>query len=547
MEESIVEKKPWVLILSLLLITSSLSFFSATPHAPANARADTTVETDCGCGTVDSSVHHPLKNQITIDDTATQSGQPLARSDLASYFSWRDRNGTDWTTPAQDQGNCGSCWDFAAIGALESVIQIRENSPGLRLDLSEQYVLSCLHMAGSCNGGWAYNAYKYIKSNTSQGNYCNGIIPEFCFPYQVNDKVPCANVSSNWKDFLIPLSAYGFWKPANTTEGRNQIKTKIMDDGPVTAIMLCTYYPHGPNNLEDWGYQHHSPTEYYAYPGPVTTTNHQVVLVGWKNDATIPHGGYWIVKNSFGPDWGYDGFFNIEYGSLKIDTTDIDWVDYNPANFSNWPPVARANGPYYNTTIFDGSTSFDHEGTITTYRWDFGDGTTATDPIATHVYTNPGIYHITLTVTDNDNNTGTDSTWAYIATTNHPPQPPVIKGRHRVQANTTYDYTLTATDPDGNDVTIYLNWGDTYWDGGAIGWLGPYHSGQTVTLQKNWTEKANYTIRAKAMDPYGAKSDWATLHVTLDASTPFPIPRFWDQLFQRFPHAFLLLRHFMGY
>ena len=42
-----------------------------------------------------------------------------------SYFSWMDYNG-DWTTPARYQGACGSCWDFAAVGALESVINIEE-------------------------------------------------------------------------------------------------------------------------------------------------------------------------------------------------------------------------------------------------------------------------------------------------------------------------------------------------------------------------------------------------------------------------------------
>ena len=75
-------------------------------------------------------------------------------------------------------------------------------------------------------------------------------------------------------------------------------------------------------------------------------------------------------------------FFNIEYGSLNIDTYDVIWVDYNQENFSNWVPVAQTNGPYYGAAnqeiIFNGSTSLDHEGTIESYEWNLGDGTIKT-------------------------------------------------------------------------------------------------------------------------------------------------------------------------
>ena len=98
-----------------------------------------------------------------------------------------DNEGQDWTTPARNQGQCGSCWIFAAYGALESVINIREGIADLDIDLSEQYVFSCLPRAGSCNGGVASLVFRYIQSNTSIGNYCNGTIPEVCFPYQAND------------------------------------------------------------------------------------------------------------------------------------------------------------------------------------------------------------------------------------------------------------------------------------------------------------------------------------------------------------------------
>ena len=527
------------IIIFLLLMGTSVPLISSTYDDKLNAINDQGIEEDCGCA---SDQNHPY--QITVDDTVGLSPKPVIATDLPPTFSWRDMEGVDWTTSAKDQGNCGSCWDFAAMGALESIIQIREGCPGLNLDLSEQYVLSCLHAAGTCRGGWAYNAFRFIKLNTSQGNYCNGIIPEFCFPYEVNDDVPCSNVSPDWEEFLIPISNYGKWVPDGSVEDRDAIKTQIMEDGPVVATMLFTYFAHGPGNLEEWGYTHHDPLEYYPYPGPLKGTNHQVVLVGWRDDSSITNGGYWIVKNSISEEWGYNGFFNLEYGSLNIDKTDINWVEYDPANYSNWVPIARIN--MTGGTMFDGSGSFDHEGIIVSHLWDFGDGATSTEIAPTHVYETSGAYHVMLTVTDNTGNKGSASTWVFINQQNHAPKTPWLLGRRNGENGTPYRYTFWTTDPDGDDVYYYLNWGDTYWDGGAVGWIGPYKSGEKVTLEKNWTEKGNYTVRVKAADLYGMKSDWATLKVTMPLSYEYPVFWFLEQLLQRFPHAFPILRYLLS-
>jgi len=448
-----------------------------------------------------------------------ESSPSLTVIEPPNYFNWKDYQGKDWTTQAIDQGNCGSCWLCAALGALESIIQIRENCAELSLDLSEQYVLSCLPHAGSCNGGRAYSAYRYIQRNTSTGNYCNGIIPEFCFPYQANDIVDCSDKCNNWEDFLIPISDYGTWSSDGSSEDIEKIKTQILTSGPLVATMYATYYPHGENNLEEWGWEHHDSTDYYPYPGPINGANHQVVIVGWKDDPSINHGGYWIVKNSFSEEWGYDGFFNIEYGSLNIDSVAIDWVDYDPKSYGNWIPVANANGTYHGSIneglIFDGRASIDHEGLITGYHWDFGDGTNATGVVVSHAYSQQGIYPVTLTVIDNQGNTGEDKTWAYIDQSNSPPDKPVLIGRSKGRNGTSYRYTFTASDPEGDDIYYYLVWGDTYWEGWWDGWIGPYPSGEKVTLENSWEEEGNYTVRVKAKDIYGAKSEWARLDISM--------------------------------
>ena len=82
------------------------------------------------------------------------------------------------------------------------------------------------------------------------------------------------------------------------------------------------------------------------------------------------------------------------------------------------PPVADPNGPYTGLTFqsisLDGSNSYDTDGTITNYTWDFGDGTTGYNVNPTHIYNLSGVYNITLTVTDNEGLTNSDTTTATI-------------------------------------------------------------------------------------------------------------------------------------
>ena len=527
-----------IFVCMLLIMVSALNVLGSNIDNISNIIE----EKDCNCNLYTETTNaFPLMNEnLKTIDPAELSPKPTSRSDLPEYFNWMDYEGQDWTTPANDIRSCGGCWVFAALGALESNIQIREGCAALNLDLSEQYVISCLPRAGSCLGGWADEAFRLIKSNKSTGNYCNGIIPEFCFPYQANDDVPCANASPDWKDFLIPISTYGAWVPDGSIEDRNAIKTQIMESGPVVATMQWTYYPHGPNNLEKWGWEHHDSTDFYANPGPAKTdTHHQDLIVGWKDDSSITNGGYWIVKECFGEEWGYNGHFNLEYGALRMDSLQIIWVDYNPAEYSNWIPVAQINGSTQGhpnqEMIFNGGESFDHEGNIVSYVWDLGDGSSKTGSIITHSYASQGIYPVTLTVTDNSNNTDSETTWVYIDTENHPPEILTLKGSHIGKTGTIYSYTFSAMDPDGDDTYYYLNWGDTYWFGGGVGWIGPYGSGQEITLEKTYAKQGNYIIRVKAIDRYEAKSDWATYKVIILNSKAFNTPMFLHKLVQLFP------------
>ncbi len=430
--------------------------------------------------------------------------------DTPDEFSWMSYNNKDWTTIVKHQGNCGSCWDFAAVGALESVIKIRENCPDLSVDLSEQYVLSCLPRAGSCHGGSGYEALYYIINDSKYGNYCNGIIPESCMPYQANDGISCDEKCSDWEDKLVPIKECGYFHPSGSVNDRELIKSTILEKGPVATFLAAT------KDFSYWGLNHHDPNDYYPSPFRNSFTNHLVVILGWKDDPSIGNGGYWICKNSWGSYWGYDGFFNIEYNSLNIDNAMIMWADYNPEDF-DWYPVADAGEPkgagIGEEIIFNGDNSFDDSG-IVSYHWDFGDETSSNEIITSHVYEELGVYSVTLTITDSNGQVATDSINVWIQDSNIQPDKPIIDGKIQGDAGKRYEYTFIANDPENNDIYLYVDWGDNTVDE----WIGPYKSSEETIILHRWDQQGEYTIKVKAKDVFNEESEWATFKVSMPKS-----------------------------
>jgi len=332
--------------------------------------------------------------------------------DTPTEFSWKDYNGIDLTTPARSQGQCGSCWAFAALGAIESVINIREGFKDIDIDLSEQYLLSCVPAAGSCGGGRTASPFEFIINTSEEGNFLNGVIFEACLPYEADDSIPCSEKSDNWLDTLIPLSDFGEeWFGPNNANAVDIMKSKIYQNGPIYALMLVD------DSFRYFGSIYHRSSDYFHYRSTnADYLNHAILIVGWKDDASIRKGGYWICKNSWGTDWGYDGFFNMEYDSMNIQQY-IAWAEYDPDTF-DCPIVADAGGFYQGTAgeplLFDGQRSFDAEDKNLEYIWDFGDGTTGQGVMLSHTYMQPGTYDITLTVTDDNNTSSSDTTIATI-------------------------------------------------------------------------------------------------------------------------------------
>ncbi len=216
------------------------------------------------------------------DAALTESSLPFpVRRFHAASFDWRDYGGV---SAVKNQGGCGSCWDFCAIGALESAVLINES---IEYDLSEQQILSCRTQGYGCSGGFPTWAWTYIREN--------GSALETCMPYEADDTVPCDD------EFCQKYAATSDW--VDIPNSFDAIKTALAI-GPVTTSF--TAY----SDFSSYG------GGCYENPG-TDPTNHCMLIVGWDDDACSGEGA-WLVKNSWGDGWGEDGFVWLKYGTCNV-------------------------------------------------------------------------------------------------------------------------------------------------------------------------------------------------------------------------------------
>jgi len=120
------------------------------------------------------------------------------------------------------------------------------------------------------------------------------------------------------------------------------------------------------------------------------------------------------------------------------------------------------------------------------------------------------------------------------------PSVPKITGERTGESGTEYEYTFMSTDyyPEGDQIYYLIDWGD----GSDSGWLGPYESGEELTLTHSWSEGKSYLIKAKAKDNYDAESDWSTYTVSM----PRIKQRFTilEDILEMYPNFYLFLKYF---
>ncbi len=179
----------------------------------------------------------------------------------------------------------------------------------------------------------------------------------------------------------------------------------------------------------------------------------------------------------------------------------------------NNPPTANANGPYsgnVNSSIsFSSQGSTDNDGNITTFNWDFGDGTSSNQPNPSHIYTNSGSYSAKLTVTDNDGAKGISSATV------------TVNGGSSgsITANPNGPYTGSV----GNAVS-FSSAGSSSPDGGIVEqeWDFGDGNGSSTAANPSYTYSApgNYSVTLLVVDALGAEAESTTTATITTGGTP---------------------------
>jgi len=212
-----------------------------------------------------------------------------SNKDAPESWDWREKGAV---TSVKNQGMCGSCWAFSAIGNIEGQYQLKT---GRSVDLSPQQLVDC-DIDGQdqgCNGGDMDTAFNYISR-------AGGIISEADYPYTGSDD-KCKFDKSK---VVTKITGFTF-APSDDEE---QIKTFLYNTGPLSIGINAT-------PLQFYFFGIFSPwAEWICDPADL---NHGVVLVGYGVQTSIlgTKTPYWIVKNSWGWYWGERGYFRIVRGS----------------------------------------------------------------------------------------------------------------------------------------------------------------------------------------------------------------------------------------
>jgi len=201
---------------------------------------------------------------------------------LPTHIDWREKNAV---TKVKNQKNCGACWAFSIVETIESMYAI---ATGKLKDLSIQQVIDCATFGNfGCMGGDTCTALDWMVSDKV------GLVVEQQYPLTLQDQE--CNIPSENQQGIHILSNYTCFNMVGEEE---EMKNILAFHGPVTAAV----------DASSW----------QDYLGGIIQfncdqdVNHAVEVVGYDNEGPVP---YFILRNSWGPDYGIDGYLHVAVGN----------------------------------------------------------------------------------------------------------------------------------------------------------------------------------------------------------------------------------------
>lgn len=197
---------------------------------------------------------------------------------LPTTVDWRTKG---YVTPVKNQKQCGSCWAFSTTGVIEGQYFKKHRK---LISLSEQQLVDCSRDFRNmgCRGGLPSNAYDYIKS-------AGGIELERDYPYYARD------MQCKFNKMRVAAKVKG---GRRVLPHEYSLQDAVAKVGPI-SVGIDASQP---------SFRHYSGTTIYDEPNCTQNLDHAVLVVGY---GTENGRDYWLVKNSWGPSWGLNGYIKM--------------------------------------------------------------------------------------------------------------------------------------------------------------------------------------------------------------------------------------------
>jgi len=228
-----------------------------------------------------------MKNPITpsIKPGVGVLDVKVSKDQLPVSFDWRNKGAV---TPVKNQEQCGSCWAFSVTENVESMWILAGKAKNTTVKLAPQQIVDCDNSDDGCSGGDPPTAYEYIIQ-------AGGLEPAADYPYTAQD----GTCNFNAKDVQTKITS---WKYATSDYSETTLQQNLVGWGPLSICVDASSWQDYQSGVLTW--------EECAW---VNILDHCVQLVGYQTKTSV--GDYWMVRNSWGADWGINGYIWLEMGS----------------------------------------------------------------------------------------------------------------------------------------------------------------------------------------------------------------------------------------